>query len=354
MGSVRCYALRCAAVVLLSSVFFMLYLITHKEHDQEAFEDYWSFLSLYNHVSYCHMLGIHKVTIHWKNCQSSCTKDPQKNSWPAYFEPLNAGTELTADKVLCLGGSIAGRVLVSESTRTFMRSNTQQNEQFNFMFTRTSSLLEVGFRKRQSLPGYEQDHWAEMEDQTLPTMEKWIQDAEALFGTMKEPKKIFLASDNDEIVGRFVEHFGENKVIYTAAIRANKYHSNHPINGVFTNDTDPIEIGSQVLIDILLLAKCGHFLHAESSVATLVSFFNPEMKLSFLGNLDMRVKDGDFKQKPFPDSSEESEIEWEEGWGDQIQSLAWCFQANGPYSACPNMAKGQLIDSKEVRTFLAQ
>lgn len=327
----------------------MLYLITHKEHDQEAFEDYWSFLSLYSkseliqnesgkktegkrlseldskedhvtfnvtdvvlkelkrgffaaisentvsgssldgavcvseptvleclesgfaalllatldHVSYCHMLGIHKVTIHWKNCQSSCTKDPQKNSWPAYFEPLNAGTELTADKVLCLGGSIAGPVLVSEAARTFMRSNTQQNEQFNFMFTRTSSLLEVGFRKRQSLPGYEQgatitpelrkwvygvitehvrpqksiqsrvdhyytsnmhgykvlgvhvrgtDHWAEMEDQTLPAMEKWIQDAEALFGTMKEPKKIFLASDNDEIVGRFVEHFGENKV----------------------------------------------------------------------------------------------------------------------------------------------
>lgn len=76
------------------------------------------------------------------------------------------------------------------------------------------------------------------------------------------------------------------QVIYTAAVRANKYYSRHPINGAFTNDTGPTEIGSQVLIDILLLAKCGHFLHGESSVATLASFFNPEMKLFFVGHLE--------------------------------------------------------------------
>ncbi|KAJ7370623.1 hypothetical protein OS493_031038 [Desmophyllum pertusum] len=251
------------------------------------------------------------------------------------------------------------------------------------MFTRTSSLLEVGFRKRQSLPGYEQVTChgykvlgvARARNRSLggdggsdfTNNGKMIQDAEALFGTMEEAKKIFLASDNDEIVGDLYRSH-----------KSKQYHSNHPINGVFTNDTDPIEIGSQVLIDILLLAKCGHFLHAESSVATLVSFFNPEMKLSFLvtytcpwmmvilnkklslaqvgilkpnwrrngenrfrvlprvfklkvppAHVQMRTgnrKDGDFNTKPFPDSSEESEIEWEEGWGDQIQSLAWCFK----------------------------
>lgn len=59
------------------------------------------------------------------------------------------------------------------------------------------------------------------------------------------------------------------------------------------------------------------------------------------------------KEKPFHDSSEDNEVEWEEGWDEQIDSLAWCFKVNSPYSACPNMARGQLIDSKEVRTFLA-
>ncbi|XP_078383017.1 uncharacterized protein LOC144665627 [Oculina patagonica] len=205
---------------------------------------------------------------------------------------------------------------------------------------------------------------------------------------------------------------GIHKVIYTAAVRANKYYSANPMNGEFTNDIDPIEIGSQVLIDILLLAKCGYFLHGESSVATLTSFFNPEMKLFFIGNLGKEVhsdgdfkenvlpvastseveqdkeleeqaqsltwyfkangsyrtcpimnkeqligpkkEDGDLKEKPFHVSSEDSEAEWEEGWDDQIQSLAWCFQANSLYSACPNMARGQLVDSKEVRTLLAQ
>ena len=219
-------------------------------------------LATLDHVSYCKMLGIHKVTIQWKNCQSSCAKDPQKNSWPAYFETSNVESNLKAKKVLCLGGAIVGRVLVRESASSLARFNTRQIKQFNIAL-RTSSLLDVGFRRRQSLPGYEEgavitpelrkwahglltkymrpqkniqsrvdqfytshmrgysvvgvhvratDHWAETEDKTLPTMDKWIHGTEAVINTLKEPNKIFLASDNDEIIGRFVEHFGKNKV----------------------------------------------------------------------------------------------------------------------------------------------
>lgn len=219
-------------------------------------------LATLDHVSYCNTLGIRKVTIHWKNCQSSCTKDPQTNSWPAFFEPTNAGTVLGADKVLCLGGIIVGRVLARESARSLTRLSGQQIKKFNIV-SRESSLLDVGFRKRQSLPGYEEgaiitselrkwayslmtehfrprrsilsrvnefytnnmrgfsilgvhvrgtDHSAEIEDHTLPTMKKWIHDAEALFESLREPKRIFLATDNYEIIARFVDHFGKNKV----------------------------------------------------------------------------------------------------------------------------------------------
>lgn len=219
-------------------------------------------LATLDHVSYCKMLGIHKVMIQWRNCQTSCTKDPQENSWPAYFEPLSAETELRANKVLCLGGSIVGRVLVRESTSSLLRLNAQQIKQFNIAL-RTSSLLDIGFRKRQNLLGYEEgaiitpelrkwahalitehlrpqkniqsrvgkfyashmrgfnvvgvhvrgtDHWSENEDKTLPTMAAWIHDTEVVFKTLREPKIIFLASDNDEIIDRFMEHFGKNKV----------------------------------------------------------------------------------------------------------------------------------------------
>ena len=37
-----------------------------------------------------------------------------------------------------------------------------------------------------------------------------------------------------------------------------------------------------MLLDTLLLAKCDHFLHAESSVASLASYFNPYMKSYFM------------------------------------------------------------------------
>lgn len=219
-------------------------------------------LATLDHVSYCQTLGIRKVTIHWKNCLSTCAKDPQTNSWPAFFEPLNAGTELSADKVLCLGGIIVGRVLARESAHSLARLSAQQIKQFNIV-SRQSSLLDVGFTKRRSLPGYEEgaiitselrkwaytlitehlrpqksilsrvnkfymdnmrgfsilgvhvratDHSAEIEDHTLPTMERWIHDAEAVFETLREPKRIFLASDNYEIIVRFGEHFGKNKV----------------------------------------------------------------------------------------------------------------------------------------------
>ena len=219
-------------------------------------------LATLDHVSYCDMLGIQNVSIKWNNCQTVCIRNPRINSWPVYFEPMNTGIELNASKVLCLGGIIAGPVLTQELARTVKRLNTKQIQESNWA-SRTSSLLEVGFRKRQSLPGYEKgslitsklrkwvkdmitkyirpqkrielrvdefyrnnmegfsvlgvhirgtDHWMEMEEQALPEIEQWINDTQIIFETIEEPKKIFIASDNDESVERFVEHFGKNKV----------------------------------------------------------------------------------------------------------------------------------------------
>ena len=79
-------------------------------------------------------------------------------------------------------------------------------------------------------------------------------------------------------------------MVVTAAKRAKNYHSDSPVNAHVTNSAT--EIGTQVLIDILLLAKCSYFLHAESSVASLAAFFNPEMNLYFLGHLQDNMVSG--------------------------------------------------------------
>ena len=74
------------------------------------------------------------------------------------------------------------------------------------------------------------------------------------------------------------------QVVFTTAKRAQTYQSEKPVHSLVNKD--PIEIGSQVFIDILLLAKCGHFLHSESSVSALASYFNPDMKQFSVGHLD--------------------------------------------------------------------
>lgn len=219
-------------------------------------------LATLDHVSYCHLLGIYNITFQWRNCETYCIKDPEQNSWPAYFEPLNTDFDLSTTRVLCLGGLIGGRVLARETAKAVKCLNPQQIKQFDWAL-RTSSLLEFGFRKRQSVPGYEEgaiitpqlrkwvhgmiteyirpqkfiqirveqfyinnmkgfnllgvhirgtDHWSEIENRTLPSLEQWIHDALQIFDTLEYPKRIFLASDNNESVQLFVKHFGKDKV----------------------------------------------------------------------------------------------------------------------------------------------
>ena len=85
-----------------------------------------------------------------------------------------------------------------------------------------------------------------------------------------------------------------SQVIFTEAVRAETYHSETAVHDFkfVHNAADPYEreIGTQVLMDILLLAKCDHFLHTESSVASLASYFNPHMTSYFLQEDEKPVK----------------------------------------------------------------
>ena len=83
------------------------------------------------------------------------------------------------------------------------------------------------------------------------------------------------------------------QIVFTEADRANKYNDEIPPHyfkfEYNATDTYEREIGTQVLMDILLLAKCDQFLHTESSVASLASYFNPHMISHFLENEEIEV-----------------------------------------------------------------
>lgn len=53
-------------------------------------------------------------------------------------------------------------------------------------------------------------------------------------------------------------------------------------------------------------------------------------------------------------SAKIAEAEWEEEWIMESETLTQCYKENSPYSTCPNMARGKLIDSEDVREFLFQ
>lgn len=58
------------------------------------------------------------------------------------------------------------------------------------------------------------DYLVEIEDYILFIMERWIYDVEVVFEILREFKRIFLVSDNYEIIVCFGEYFGKNKVWY--------------------------------------------------------------------------------------------------------------------------------------------
>ena len=127
------------------------------------------------------------------------------------------------------------------------------------------------------------DNWLETANFKLPTVRQWIGEADRILQSLDEPRRIFLASDSQEIVNKFIESFGKEKVVHINAIRAKRYKGD-AVDSVRNND--PLQTGKQVFMDILLLAKCDYFLHAESNVGSLASYFNPKMKSFFLGDIN--------------------------------------------------------------------
>ena len=85
--------------------------------------------------------------------------------------------------------------------------------------------------------------------------------------------------------------FAYIQVFFTEATRAKRYHGVPPHFIQVQHNPDQFHkaLGTQVLVDILLLAKCDHFLHIESSVAALASYFNPHMKSHFLDDTPRKV-----------------------------------------------------------------
>ncbi|EDO47981.1 predicted protein [Nematostella vectensis] len=341
-----------------------------------------------DHFGVCYVLGGFP-TVTWKNCQSVCSKD-NTDSWSLFFQPVNPGIEIQTEAGICLGD-----VLIHERLGIPAKVNA------NGTFITTESLLNLSFNKRNAegfensgiitkrsrewanflikkyirvqkdiedtaneyynnnIKGYNvlavhvrgTDHYTETENGKLLPISLWIEKAKQVYSTLSSPKKIFIASDNIEVIHSLLKQFGSKTVLFTKAYRAKKYHG----QAVHDSGLDPYKLGSQVLVDILLMSKCTVFLHSESSVAALVAYFNPDLPLEYLGlekqrpsRLSLNVP---IKPSSTTESTLQSEEEKEDGEAEMKDPLS-CLVKNLEYSACFDKEKMMFMKPEEIITFM--
>jgi hypothetical protein len=90
-------------------------------------------------------------------------------------------------------------------------------------------------------------------------------DAVSRAGDLGEAR-IFLATDQQDIVQAFRERYGQ-RLLLSAARRVNRGESLHGAVGGH-------DVGVDVLIECLLLSRCNHLVHGISNVSTAACYFN--------------------------------------------------------------------------------
>ena len=110
----------------------------------------------------------------------------------------------------------------------------------------------------------------------IPSPEVFIERARRMLPKTR-PGAVFLATDLEPVVDAFRIAFGESLVIQPGVRRARSASEKE----VHRQGAPGLELGEQVLIDCLLLARCDAMLHVASNIATAAGYINPRLKMVY-------------------------------------------------------------------------
>jgi len=191
-----------------------------------------------DHILFCRALGIDRTTVFWRACNSGCSRDLRINSWDWYFQPVNHGSEREVENVFCilrpdgapvdvrttidnsfknrtsikgfeLGGIITKqeRLRVNNLIHQYVKPNSRIKEKVEMFYQQyLAGFTVLGVHVRGT------DHWMETSEKRLPSLLSWVKKAQSILETLPQPRKIFIASDNNEVIKKFVTSFGKEKV----------------------------------------------------------------------------------------------------------------------------------------------
>ena len=199
-------------------------------------------LSTLDYINRCRALGSDRPVVFWRACNSACSRDRKVNSWHWYFEPVNHGLETQVERVLCpffkdsyegnahlsaiLDNSFKNRsqlegyedsqiitakerMRINKLIKQYVKPNSRITDKVSKFYHRyLAGYTVLGVQVRGT------DHWMETIEQRLPPLMSWVKSARAILEKLPQPRKIFIASDNDEVIKKFVTFFGNQTVSF--------------------------------------------------------------------------------------------------------------------------------------------
>ena len=99
------------------------------------------------------------------------------------------------------------RMRINKLLRQYVKPNSRIREKLRMFYHRyLAGFTVLGVHVRGT------DHWMETSEQKLPSLMSWLQRAQSIIETLPRPRKIFIASDNNEVIKKFVTYFGKETV----------------------------------------------------------------------------------------------------------------------------------------------
>jgi beta-1,4-mannosyl-glycoprotein beta-1,4-N-acetylglucosaminyltransferase len=250
-----------------------------------------SFLITLDNLIYCYKNNIIPI-VNWNNANY---KTPgSDNVFTDYFEPIDAeidGTVETSDRELSGGFSIdyieknpEYKNDFNKIIKKYIKVKKTIQEKFNTFVSGNSIENVTGIHIR-GLEGR-----VSKDGNPIP-----LHDLNFYYELLKKVQtKIFVATDNDEIIDFLKNKLGSDKIIAQYIIRCSKFDN----KGLMYYTVDNYAKGEGVLLDALILSKCKEIFIVQSNVSIAPILWNKDLKYTRYDIPEPKINPAPVQRRP--------------------------------------------------------
>lgn len=252
--------------------------------------------------------GIKSMYVDWKDQFFPYKNKPDENGWDLYFEPIQVDTsKINLDEAVHKVGNAPVHELHDQLCVAPWLRYDDYLPYRQFVHDKIEKHIRIKQHILDQVQAFYDQHmkdhfcvgvhvrYAHAHTQETPAghppLHEYCIEVDRLIARRGDKVKIFLATDSFTVVNHFKNRYG-NMLVYIDTYRAanledpgliyedSQFWINHPAEW---HRSKPGYVGGLgALMDCLLLARCEHFIHITSNLATYVCFFNPHIKSIYL------------------------------------------------------------------------